>query len=513
MGVDRNDGILSESVAGAFETLRETLSSFRPQISVLEVGRLKYIGAGIAGVTGLSRAASEELLRMPGNLYAMVFNVDQEEVGVILLDKAGSLKAGDEVIRTRSVVQIPVGDRLLGRIVDALGRPLDGMPGPEADEQRPIERKAPAIMERAPVKTPLQTGLKVVDALVPIGRGQRELILGDRQTGKTAIAVDTMINQRGRDIVCIYCSIGREPSDAAAVVADLRKFEAMSYSIVVVAAGGDPPGLRFVAPYSATSMAEYFLDKGRDVLIVYDDLTRHARAYRELSLLLRRPPGREAYPGDIFYIHSRLLERSTHLVEDRGGGSLTALPIVETEAQNIAAYIPTNLISITDGQIYLSPDLFQKGILPAVDVGRSVSRVGGKTQLPAYREVAGDLRLSYSQFQELEAFSRFGTRLEEETRKRLERGRRVREALKQDRYEPMAAGEQVAVLLAVTRGIFDDLSIDEMRAAEDAVRRSVRSDIGHILKKTESGEKLDEGDWDEFADRAERAVRERTENE
>lgn len=511
MAADRDKTILGNLASETFESLRETVSSFHPRLSIREVGRLKYVGSGIASVTGLTRAGSEELLRLPGNLSGMVLNVDPGEAGMILLDKAGDLRAGDEVTRTHSVLTIPVGVRLLGRIMDPMGKPLDGLPPPEPDEYRSIEREVPSIIERAPVKVPLQTGLKVADALVPIGRGQRELILGDRQTGKTAIAVDTIINQHGENVICVYCSIGREPSDAAAVVTDLRNFGAMDYSMMIVATGDDPPGLRYVAPYAATSMAEYFLDKGRDVLIVYDDLTRHARAYRELSLLLRRPPGREAYPGDIFYIHSRLLERSTHLADNAGGGSLTALPIVETEAQNISAYIPTNLISITDGQIYLSPDLFQKGILPAVDVGRSVSRVGGKTQLPAYREVAGDLRLSYSQFQELEAFSRFGTRLEEQTRRTLERGRRVREVLKQNRYEPMSAGEQVAVLLSVVRGIFDAVSIEELRAAEDNVRQAVRSDRRGILEKIESGGELGAEDWDRLIGEAEQAVGKRSE--
>jgi F-type H+-transporting ATPase subunit alpha len=507
MTPDNREGILSAAVRKALETVDETASSFSPELSVREVGTLQYIGAGIAGVSGLPRAASEELLRLPGGITAMVFNVDPGEAGVILLNRTGELKAGDEVTGTRTVLEVPVGEEVLGRVVDALGRPLDGSPYPATAERRAIERDAPGIMERAPVKVPLQTGFKVVDALVPIGRGQRELIVGDRQTGKTAIAVDTIINQRGKDVVCIYCSIGREAADAASVVADLRRFGATDYSTVVVATGEDPPGLRFVAPYAATSMAEYFLDRGRDVLIVYDDLTRHARAYRELSLLLRRPPGREAFPGDIFYIHSRLLERSTHLRSEGGGGSLTALPIVETEAQNIAAYIPTNLISITDGQIYLSPDLFQKGILPAVDVGRSVSRVGGKTQLPAYREVAGDLRLSYSQFQELESFARFGTRLEEETRRTLERGRRVREVLKQGRYDPMTVSEQVSVLLAVTRGVFDELPIDGLKAAEDEIRHAAGSAPGHLFEKIESGGKLGKDQWDELVRHTERAVR------
>lgn len=341
---------------------------------------------------------------------------------------------------------------------------------------------------------PLQTGLKVVDALIPIGRGQRELILGDRQTGKTAIALDTLINQRGQDVLCIYCAIGQQSSAVAKVIADLHKYQAMEYCIVIVATGDDPPGLQFVAPYAATTMAEFFMRQGRDTLVVFDDLTRHARAYRELSLLLRRPPGREAFPGDIFYVHSRLLERSTHLREEFGGGSLTALPIIETEAQNISAYIPTNLISITDGQIYLSPDLFQKGILPPVDVGKSVSRIGGKTQLSAYRSVAGDLRLSYSQFEELETFSRFGTRLDEGTRKTIEHGRRVREILKQFQYQPLGVPEQIASLVAVNRGLFDTLPVEAIAEAEESIHRRLRKLLSDLCEQIETGKSLADDD-------------------
>ena len=349
-------------------------------------------------------------------------------------------------------------------------------------------------MDRSPVTVPLQTGLKVVDALIPIGRGQRELILGDRQTGKSAIALDTILNQKGQDVLCVYCAIGQRSSAIAKLIADLHTHEAMDYCLVVVAGGEEPPGLQFIAPYAATTMAEYFMEQGHDVLIVYDDLTSHARAYRELSLLLRRPPGREAFPGDIFYVHARLLERSTHLNAVRGGGSLTALPIMETEAQNMAAYIPTNLISITDGQIYLSPTLFQKATLPAVDVGKSVSRVGGKTQLPAYRTVAGDLRLSYAQFEELETFARFGTRLEESTRQTLERGRRVREVLKQTQYQPLSVAEQMIVLLAVATGLFDECAIEQMATLEQALCQAVTAQLPEVCKRIQSGEALTTSD-------------------
>ena len=410
-----------------------------------EVGTVVSVGYGVARISGLSGVKSEELVVFSGNRLGMVFNVDPYEVGVVLLDDDENISAGSEVHRTNRVLEVPVGAALIGRVVDATGRPLDDLGQIRPSLRKPVEREAPGIMERSPVEAPLQTGIKVVDALIPVGRGQRELILGDRQTGKTAIAVDTIINQKGKGVICIYCAIGKQAASVARIVDDLRHHDALDFSIVVVTTAEEPPGLQFVAPYAATTIGEYFMEQGSDVLIVYDDLTCHARAYRELSLLLRRPPGREAYPGDIFYIHSRLLERSTHLRKDLGGGSLTALPIAETEAQNIAGYIPTNLISITDGQIYLCPHLFQKGILPAVDVGKSVSRVGGKSQLNAYRSVAGDLRLSYSQFGELEGFARFGTRLDEETRKTLDRGRRVREALKQSQFELLSVPEQIAV--------------------------------------------------------------------
>jgi F-type H+-transporting ATPase subunit alpha len=389
---------------------------------------------------------------------------------------------------------------------------MDDRGAVRSSERWPVERTAPGIMDRLPVTVPLQTGLKVVDALIPIGRGQRELILGDRKTGKTAIAVDTMINQSDKDVVCVYCAIGKRASAVAKVVSDLREHGAMDYSVVVVTTEEDPPGLQFIAAYAAMTMGEYFMDQGKDSLVIFDDLTRHARAYREVSLLLRRPPGREAYPGDIFYIHSRLLERSTHLKDEQGGGSLTALPIVETEAQNISAYIPTNLISITDGQIYLSPDLFQKAILPAVDVGKSVSRVGGKTQLPAYRAVAGDLRLSYSQFEELEAFSRFGTRMDEETRKTLERGRRVREILKQPQYTPMTVPEQVAVLVATNEGVFDSLSLGQVSGAAEKVRKAVTEELGDLSKDILDGEKLSDEDLEAIARAARDAVGEAAES-
>lgn len=490
-----------------FERLQHAVAGQQPALEPHDVGITSFVGQGIARVHGLPGARSDELIRFPGGLLGMAFNIDPQEVGVILLDESAALTTGLRVSRTGRVLDVPVGDALIGRIVDPVGRPLDNRGPIRASQRLPIERDAPAIMDRAPVEVPLQTGLKVVDALIPVGRGQRELILGDRQTGKTAIALDTIINQHDKDVLCIYCAIGQRTAAIAQVVNDLRERGALAYCIVVVATGEDPPGLQFVAPYAATSMGEYFMEQGRDVLVVYDDLTRHARAYRELSLLLRRPPGREAFPGDIFYIHSRMLERSTHLRNDLGGGSLTALPIVETEAQNISAYIPTNLISITDGQIYLTPELFQKGILPPVEVGRSVSRVGGKTQLAAYRAVAGDLRLSYSQFEELESFARFGTRLDEQTRRRLDRGRRVREVLKQPQYAPIPVPEQIAVLLATVEGILDDLPLDRIGAAEDAIRTAVCDELpADVSRRIMSGEKLSDDDRAALRDLARQAV-------
>ncbi|MBN1991747.1 MAG: alternate F1F0 ATPase, F1 subunit alpha [Anaerolineae bacterium] len=485
--------LLKTMLTDTFSRIEQLLEEQRAKLEVQEIGTLSYVGRGIARVSGLPGVRADELIRFHGSdSLGLAFNLDPAEVGVVLLGESEDLQAGVEVHRTGRIVDVPVGDALLGRIVDAVGRPLDEGGPIRTVERRPIERPAPAVMGRAPVNRPLQTGLKVIDALIPIGRGQRELILGDRQTGKSAIALDTIINQKDKDVVCVYCAVGQRDAAVAKLIDDLRRHDALAYSIVVVATGSDPAGLQFVAPYAATTMAEYFMEQGRDALIIYDDLTRHARAYRELSLLLRRPPGREAFPGDIFYIHSRLLERSTQLRADLGGGSLTALPIIETEAQNISAYIPTNLISITDGQLYLSPNLFQKGALPAVDVGRSVSRVGGKAQLNAYRAVAGDLRLTYSQFEELEAFARFGTRLDDETRHTLERGRRIREILKQEQYDPRPVAAQIAVLLAVIEGVFDQLPFDRIGRVEQQVREVLPEKLPDLHEQIQTGEALDD---------------------
>ncbi len=491
---------------GTFAAIGRIREAFAPQLIPREVGTITSIATGIAKVSGLPSVGFEELVKFPGDLLGMAFNVDEGEVGVVLLGEYWHLNAGDEVERTGRVMDVMVGDGLLGRVIDPLGRPLDGKGPVIASERLPIERAAPQIMDRAPVTVPLQTGLKVIDALIPVGRGQRELILGDRQTGKTAIAIDTILNQRDQNVLCVYCAIGQRASAVAKVVATLREKGAMDYTVLVVTEGNDPPGLAFIAPYAATSIAEHFMEHGRDVLVVYDDLTHHARAYRELSLLLRRPPGREAFPGDIFYIHARLLERATHLRKELGGGSLTALPIIETEAQNISAYIPTNLISITDGQIYLSPSLFELGVLPAVDVGKSVSRVGGKAQHAAYRAVAGDLKLAYAQFEELETFARFGARLDESTRKIIEHGRRIRACLKQSECAPVSVPAQIAVLLALSAGLFDRVTLDQMPDAEQAVQMAAANISVDVCGRLERADKLSDDDRNTIIEIARQAL-------
>ncbi|MEX1258257.1 MAG: F0F1 ATP synthase subunit alpha [Gemmatimonadota bacterium] len=481
---------LAGALGQTLEAVRRALEGVRPGPEVREIGVVRSVGRGTARIDGLSSARADEVIRLSGGVDALVFNLDPDEVGVILLGDEERVEAGTEAHATGRTLRVPVGEELLGRIVDGLGRPLDGKPSLRSTRERPVESPAPGILQRGPVRVPLQTGLKVVDALVPVGRGQRELIVGDRQTGKTSIATDAIVNQRDGDVVCIYCAVGQRSSSVAGVVGELGRTNALRHTIVVVAAGEDPPGLQFVAPYAAMAMAEDFMAQGKDVLVVYDDLTRHARAYRELSLLLRRPPGREGYPGDIFHVHARLLERSTRMREAHGGGSITTLPIVETQAGNLAAYIPTNLISITDGQIYLSPDLFRRGVLPAVDVGRSVSRVGGAAQLPAYRAVVRDLRVAYAQFQELEVFSRFATQLDEETRRTLERGRRVREVLKQEERALLDVAEQISVLLAATDGVFDRVPLEHMEEAQEDVRARVGERLPDLCRHIRSGGEL-----------------------
>jgi F-type H+-transporting ATPase subunit alpha len=481
---------LATIVEQTIDNIRQGREHFTPLLAVQEIGTIISVTTGIARVTGLPSVGFEERLLFPHNIDGIAFNIDENEIGVVLLGDYSCLRAGDEVKRSGRVMDIAVGEELLGRIINPLGRALDEKGVLDTTIYLPIERPAAAIMDRAPVTVPLQTGLKVIDALIPIGRGQRELILGDRQTGKTTIAIDTILNQRDKGVICVYCAIGQRTSAVAKSVAILQENRAMDYTVVVVTEGDDPPGLAYIAPYAATSIAEYFMQAGRDVLIVYDDLTHHARAYREISLLLRRPPGREAFPGDIFYIHSRLLERATHLCAERGGGSLTALPIIETEAQNISAFIPTNLISITDGQIYLSPSLFELGILPAVDVGKSVSRVGGKAQRAAYRAVTGDLKLAYAQFEELENFARFGARLDANTQAIVNHGQRIRAILKQAEFHPIALPVQITLLLALNENLFDDIALTQMSAAEQVLCTAANAIPAELVTRFNQGEKL-----------------------
>ena len=477
-------------VERALKSVQTSRESWSARLHPVEEGIITTVLNGIAKVSGLPGVGFEELVRLPGNMYGIAFNIDPDEVGIVLLGDYSRLQTGERAERTGRVMDVPVGDALIGRIIDPLGNVLDDEGPLSFSERWPIERPAPSIMDRDPVKVPLQTGIKVIDAIVPVGRGQRELILGDRQTGKTSIAISAILNQRNTGVLCLYCAIGQKAAVVAKVAAELRQRGAMDYSVVVVTEGNDPSGLQYIAPYAATSIAEYFMEKGRDVLIVYDDLTNHARAYRELSLLLKRPPGREAFPGDIFYIHSRLLERATHLGPERGGGSLTALPIIETEAQNISAYIPTNLISITDGQIYLSPGLFELGILPAVDIGKSVSRVGGKAQLAAYRAVTGSLKLAYAQFEELENFARFGTRLDEPSRKTIDHGLRIRECFKQEEFMVLSLSEQMIILLTLTEGCFDTVPLEKMREAIEEVRLAATSLPNEVIEKISANEAL-----------------------
>lgn len=465
-----------------------------------ESGTIISVDSGIARVKGLNKVKNEELIEFPNGVMGLAFNLDPEYIGVILLGEYNNIKAGEKVKRTYKVADIPVGEDFLGRVINPLGDLIDEGSSVSPEKYLPVEREAPSIMMRAPVFEPLQTGIKVIDSVVPVGRGQRELILGDRQTGKTTIAIDTIINQKDSGVICIYCSIGQQITSVSKTINTLKENDAMKNTIVMVAGSEDPPGVAYIAPYAATSLAEYFMEKGRDVLIVYDDLTKHARSYRELSLLLERPPGREAYPGDIFYIHSRLLERSTHLKDEFGGGSITSLPIIETQAENLSAYIPTNLISITDGQIYLSPKLYQKGNLPAVQIGISVSRIGGKTQIPSYRDIVSALKLTYSQFEELESFASFGTRLDESTKRTLERGRRIRQVLNQQQHTPMEVTEQIAVLLAVTRGLLDHIPLEKIDEAEEHIVKLINEDQ-EFRDSLLGEEKLREEEKDAFVEK------------
>ena len=446
--------------------IREQIEGYRPGLEISEVGSVISVGDGIARVYGLEKAMAGELLEFPHGVMGLTLNLEEAQVGVVLLGHSTKIKEGDQVKRTGRIMEVPVGEALIGRVVDALAQPIDGKGKISSDKTNPIERLAPGVVARQPVTEPLQTGLKPIDAMIPIGRGQRELIIGDRQTGKTAVAIDTIINQKGLDVICIYVAIGQKRSTVAQVVKTLQDAGAMDYSIVVAASASDPAPMQYLAPYSGTAIGEFYRDSGRHVLCIYDDLSKHAASYREISLLLRRPPGREAYPGDVFYLHSRLLERASKLNEKNGGGSLTSLPIIETQAGDVSAYIPTNVISITDGQIYLESDLFHSGIRPAVNVGLSVSRVGGSAQIKAMRQVAGTLRLDLAQFRELAAFAQFGSDLDKATQAQLSRGERLTEILKQDQYVPLPIAKQVAILFAGTKGLLDDLEVESLRAFE-----------------------------------------------
>ena len=461
--------------------IRDQIGSHAVQVDVAEVGSVISLGDGIARVHGVERAMAGEMLEFPHGVFGIALNLEEDSVGAVLLGDYREIKEGDPVKRTARIISVPVGDEMLGRVVNALGQPIDGKGPIQTKQFLPIERLAPGVVDRQPVKEPLQTGLKAIDGMVPIGRGQRELIIGDRQTGKTAVAVDAIINQRGTGVICIYNAIGQKQSTVAQVVRTLEEYDAMSYTIVVAAAASDPAPMLYISPYSACAIGEYFRDSGRHALVVYDDLSKHAQAYREISLLLRRPPGREAYPGDVFYLHSRLLERAAKLNSSHGGGSLTALPIIETQAGDLSAYIPTNVISITDGQIFLESDLFHQGVRPAINVGNSVSRVGGSAQIRAMRQVAGSLRLDLAQYRELAAFAQFGSDLDKATQAQLNRGRRLVEILKQPQYQPLAVEKQVIIVYAATKGFIDPVAIEDVRRYEEDLYRFLETRHPHVL--------------------------------
>ncbi|MHB8834538.1 MAG: F0F1 ATP synthase subunit alpha [Candidatus Methylomirabilia bacterium] len=464
------------------QVLRTEIEAFEKTVAVEETGTVLSVGDGIARVYGCEKVMFGELLEFPGNVFGLAMNLEEHSVGVVLLGDDRAIKEGDEVRRTARIMEVPVGNAIVGRVVNALGQPIDGKGPIETNEFRPVERLAPGVIDRAPVKEPLQTGIKAIDGMIPIGRGQRELIIGDRQTGKTAIALDTIINQKGGDVICIYVAIGQKASTVAAVVKTLEDYGAMEYSIVVAANASDPAPLQYIAPYSGCAMGEYFRDTKRHALIIYDDLSKQAAAYRQLSLLLRRPPGREAYPGDVFYLHSRLLERASKLNKELGGGSLTALPIIETQAGDVSAYIPTNVISITDGQIFLEANLFYSGIKPAINVGISVSRVGGSAQLKGMKKVAGRLRLDLAQYREMAAFAQFGSELDAATQGQLNRGARMVEALKQDQYMPLPVERQIITIFAGTNGYFDTLPVNKVREFEKALLDHIDSAAPEIYR-------------------------------
>ena len=463
------------------EIIRKQIENFDAGVTVSEVGTVIKLGDGIAELHGLEKVMAGELLEFPHDVRGLALNLEEDKVGAVLFGDFQMIREGDLVKRTGRIMQVPVGEALVGRVVDVLGNPIDDRGPIVTEHYYPVERIAPGVVDRQPVKEPLQTGLKAIDAMVPIGRGQRELIIGDRQTGKTAVAVDTIINQKGKDVICIYVAIGQKASTVAQVVKTLQDFDAMDYTIIIKATASDPAAMQFLAPYSGAAMGEYFRDNGRHALTIYDDLSKQAAAYREISLLLRRPPGREAYPGDVFYLHSRLLERAAKLSDIKGGGSLTSLPIIETQAGDISAYIPTNVISITDGQIFLEADLFNSGFRPAINVGNSVSRVGGSAQIKAMKQVAGTLRLDLAQFRELQAFAQFGSDLDKATQAQLARGQRLTEILKQPQYRPMDVEQQVLVIWAATNGFTDDIPVEDVRRFETGLLKFVESSHPGLL--------------------------------
>ena len=474
------------------EILKRQLAGYEKSIDVAEVGTVLSVGDGIARVYGLDKAMAGELLDFGHDLYGLALNLEEDNVGVVLLGETREVSEGQEVRRTGRIIQVPVGPALIGRVVDALGRPIDGKGPIRTTESYSIERIAPGVIDRQPVREPVQTGLKAIDAMIPIGRGQRELIIGDRQTGKTAVALDTIINQKGKGLICVYVVIGQKKSTAAQVVKTLEEYGAMEHTIVVSATASDPAPMQFIAPYAGCAMGEYFLYNKQHALTIYDDLSKHAASYREISLLLRRPPGREAYPGDVFYLHSRLLERAAKLSNEKGGGSLTSLPFIETQAGDVSAYIPTNVISITDGQIYLESDLFYSGVRPAVNVGLSVSRVGGNAQIKAMKQVAGTLRIDLAQFRELAAFAQFGSDLDKSTQDQLERGRRLTEILKQPQYQPMEVEKQVFIIWTVTNGLADDIAVEDLHRFEVEIMKFVEASHPTVFNTLRDKKSIDD---------------------
>ncbi|MCB9798106.1 F0F1 ATP synthase subunit alpha [Candidatus Nomurabacteria bacterium] len=473
------------------EKLKKTIEASKQEVHVEEVGSVISVGDGIARMTGLEKCQAQEMLEFPGGITGLALNLEEETVGAIILGDYKAIKEGDTVKRTGKIMSVPVGEEMIGRVVNALGQSIDGKGEIKTKNEYPLERVAPGVMTREPVNRPMQTGIKAIDALIPVGRGQRELIIGDRQTGKTAIAIDTILNQKGQDMICIYVAVGQKESKVARIAAKLQEEGAMEYTIVVSAGASEPAPMSYLAPYTGVAMAEYFADKGKDVLIIYDDLTKQAWAYREMSLLLRRPPGREAYPGDVFYLHSRLLERACNLNKENGGGSITALPIIETQGGDISAYVPTNVISITDGQIFLESSLFYKGIRPALNVGLSVSRVGGAAQTKPMKKVAGSMKLALAQFRELEAFAQFSSDLDEATKKQIDRGRLLTELLKQPQFSPMVMEEEVVSIFAAESGYFDGMDVSMVKDAEAKLLDFMRKSKASLLKS------ISEGNWDD----------------